>query len=558
MASTSLNKFGLPPPKFSGRQSEWDAFESKFKAYMKVFHRQYSEVFDKIESLTSEITDATFVDSDGSVLTEAMDLSHQLAWVLINVCEGSSEAVIRSSSTKHGFELWRILKQRYAGSSEMNALSLLTDIVQKRFDMSDFESDLAQFEQKIAHFERIAGEPLQTFVKVAVLIAGTSGPLQSHLRVNSDFRNYTKVRSIALNYVRSEVPTVKPKTLNEASTTSDAMDIGAVWKTKGKSKGKGKDKGKGKGETQQNSDMQVDLAKSSLCVLCGSDQHHHERCPHRWCFRCHKYGHLDHQCWSEVAAVIPETQAPAVRSDQPVGSIATSLKPKAATSSGTPLTSSRPVWTMPVVKQMVQSPTMDDLERKVSELNGKFDSLVYMVQDVLNATKKNSEKFQYMEKVLDKSSEKTESLINTKFKHTEKNLMKHSEDIMKHIQKKSEDQLELERGISKQVASEMAHVSEKIQMKIDEITKSMKSEFVRVSELKHSDFMTVVSDKFESFADAFSDIMKNEAELLNILKHGYGKNLNSPGILTSEHPVSTANSDDFSEVSDFIVKAGRV
>ena len=86
---------------------------------MKVFHRQYSEVFDKIESQTSEITDAMFVESDGSVLTEAVDLSHQLAWNLINVCEGSSEAVIRSSSTKHGFELWRILKQRYAGSFEM-------------------------------------------------------------------------------------------------------------------------------------------------------------------------------------------------------------------------------------------------------------------------------------------------------------------------------------------------------------------------------------------------------------------------------------------------------
>ena len=118
-----MNRLGLPPPKFTGKASDWDSFEFRFKAYMKVSDGRYSEIFDQIDSHSEEITDTTFVDSDGSVLSGHLELSHQLAWVLSNVCEGSSEAVLRSSATKHGFE------QRYACTSEMTALSLLTDIV---------------------------------------------------------------------------------------------------------------------------------------------------------------------------------------------------------------------------------------------------------------------------------------------------------------------------------------------------------------------------------------------------------------------------------------------
>ena len=102
----------------------------------------------------------SFIESDGSVVADALELSHQLGWVLLNVCEGTFEAGLQAASTKHGFEQWRLLRLRYAGSSEMMALTLLTELVSYKFNMQDFESDLAEYEKNISDFERMAAESL--------------------------------------------------------------------------------------------------------------------------------------------------------------------------------------------------------------------------------------------------------------------------------------------------------------------------------------------------------------------------------------------------------------
>ena len=131
------NRLGLPPPRFAGNHSDWDDFEQTFRAYMSVWNPAYEEMFAKISEVKEEISDSMFL-VNGTPNPETMALSYQLRWVLLNVCEGSSKAVLRASPSKHGFELWRLLRQRYAGSSELTALSLLTDIVQTKFNMSDF------------------------------------------------------------------------------------------------------------------------------------------------------------------------------------------------------------------------------------------------------------------------------------------------------------------------------------------------------------------------------------------------------------------------------------
>ena len=60
--------------------------------------------------------------------------------------------------------------------------------------------------------------------------------------------------------------------------------------------------------------------------------------------------------------------------------------------------------------------------------------------------------------------------------------------------------------------------SENMQKKMNEIARDMNSQCVRVSGSKHFDYVQVVSDKFEGFSEAFADIMKNESEMLSLLK----------------------------------------
>ncbi len=104
-ASPMPNRFGLPPPKFSGKACDWDSFERKFRAYMCVANSEYNKVFARIATATEEIDDNKFIRDDGTPNEDMLKLSYQLKWVLENVCDGSSEAVVSSSASDHGFEI---------------------------------------------------------------------------------------------------------------------------------------------------------------------------------------------------------------------------------------------------------------------------------------------------------------------------------------------------------------------------------------------------------------------------------------------------------------------
>ena len=176
-------------------------------------------------------------------------------------------------------------------------MSLLTRILEWKFNTQTFEQDFNAWETVKAKYEQQTGTPIPDSVLVATLMNKTSGALQQHLRLNAATINtYDQMRNTLVQYFRSR------HILTSSDSGLAPMDIGALkgkgyfkgmskgkgkgfshWNfTKGKggkSKGKGKGKnfkgmkGKGKGKTSNNG-----KGKGVVCYTCGKPGHTSREC----------------------------------------------------------------------------------------------------------------------------------------------------------------------------------------------------------------------------------------------------------------------------------------
>ena len=205
------------------------------------------------ENPTREIT-----DDDMTVMLDALDVdqeatakrvffSSKLHYLLAQLVKESARLVVRQNVESNGFETWRRLYNRFVLPDATRATSLLTQLLDFRFNPATFEQDFNTWETLKVKYERQTGAELPEGVLVATLLHKTSGALQQHLRLNArTLQTYQQTHDTIVEYFRSKL------ILTSANSSSHEggpapMDIGFLGKGKGKKgKGKGK-KGKGKG-----------------------------------------------------------------------------------------------------------------------------------------------------------------------------------------------------------------------------------------------------------------------------------------------------------------------
>ena len=250
----------LPLPKtFSGEPSDWEDRSWNFKSYLAIFQQDSVDSLVRSETSNTEIVDAQFTSALPAEEAAAMRMiSRKLHYLLANLCTGSARLLVRQNEAVNGFETWRRLSQRFSLPDATRHVSLLTRILEWKFNTQTFEQDFNAWETVKAKYEQQTGTPIPDSVLVATLMNKTSGALQQHLRLNAATINtYEQMRNTLVQYFRS----------GHILTSSDSglapMDIGALkgkGYCKGKSKGKGfghwnftketggKSKGKGKGK----------------------------------------------------------------------------------------------------------------------------------------------------------------------------------------------------------------------------------------------------------------------------------------------------------------------
>ena len=294
-----FGKLRLPLPKtFSGEPSDWEDWSWNFKSYLAIFQQDAVDFLARSETSNTEIVDAHFTSAlPAEEAAEMRMFSRKLHYLLANLCTGSARLLVRQNEAGNGFETWRRLSQRFSLPDATRHVSLLTRILEWKFNTQTFEQDFNAWETVKAKYEQQTGTPIPDSVLVATLMNKTSGALQQHLRLNAATMNtYEQMRNTLVQYFRSR------HILTSSDSGLAPMDIGALKGKgyfKGKSKGKGKgfghwnftkgkggkSKGKGKGKDfkgnkgkETGKTSHKDKGKGVVCFTCGKPGHASREC----------------------------------------------------------------------------------------------------------------------------------------------------------------------------------------------------------------------------------------------------------------------------------------
>ena len=306
-------KLRLPLPEtFSGNPADWEEWAWNFKAYISMFETIAVTLMDRAELRAEEFLDEHLQvtldtgDVDAEQTANRVLFSRKLHYLLSQLVRDSAKLIVRQNEDSNGFETWRRLYKKFSLPGATRSTSLLTQLLDFKFNPATFEQDFNVWETIKTRYERQSGQPLPDGVLVATLLNKTTGALQQHLRLNArTLQTYAQVREVILEYHRSRL-LMNPVAQTSANATfaggaSAPMDIGALaaalWKgkgqgRKGKGKGKGKDfskssgkggqhwnfmmKGKGKGKGKGGKPTS---SSTSVCWSCGKTGHFASNCP---------------------------------------------------------------------------------------------------------------------------------------------------------------------------------------------------------------------------------------------------------------------------------------
>ena len=91
-----LHIYKLPPPFFTGDYSQYEEWPFKLQAYLGLIDRDFDLVLQLAQVTTRQIVDPTQA-------SKAVDLSRDLHYILINICQGAAATVVRQNryNAKH-------------------------------------------------------------------------------------------------------------------------------------------------------------------------------------------------------------------------------------------------------------------------------------------------------------------------------------------------------------------------------------------------------------------------------------------------------------------------
>ena len=272
-------------PTWNGDEDQWFEWSFAFRAYCVVSSLISSEDLERAAGST------TSLPLSGQS-PEARVRSGTLYYLLVLLCTGKAQVILRTVEVGNGVEGWRVLSARYDRRDTTSTTGLLQAIL--GFEMSDdlerIPDKLAEFELMVQRYNMTSGETLSGQVEKATILRTLPEPLKSHLLVNAQrFTNGAEVRTAVRDYLMARREWRPPTAMTRERDTSSPMDVDEVtWRWKGgNSKGKGKDKGKhskGKGKGKdKDKDGKGKSKKDTECWWCG------------------KRGHTQRDCWEKQA-----------------------------------------------------------------------------------------------------------------------------------------------------------------------------------------------------------------------------------------------------------------
>ena len=112
-----LHKYKLRPPCFTRDYSQYEEWLFKLQAYLGLIDRDFDMVLQLAQAATRQIEDADIRAHirDPTQAAKAVDLSRDLHYILINICQGAAATVVRQNRyNANGYETLRLLHNRFS------------------------------------------------------------------------------------------------------------------------------------------------------------------------------------------------------------------------------------------------------------------------------------------------------------------------------------------------------------------------------------------------------------------------------------------------------------
>ena len=291
----------FPPPVYHGELEKWEDWSWQLKRYVGLYKPLAKLLMDDVEgsnvAITDDLCEAFNVQQNRTQNDQLSLFSRQLAYMLAQITDGATRAIVRNEDTENGFEIWRRLHSQFSLPERARSTNLLNEIIGFRLRSDHLESDLSEFIILKNRHEKTTGRPIDNDLLVTLLMQKTVGPLLQHLRLNvRNINTFNEALEIIYSYIKSRHLTV-PSGKSDHGGQAD-MDIGALkgkkgmkgkgyhggkgmFQRKGKGyKGKGMYKGyKGKGKSKGKGKGMKGKGKGQGCFLCGDPNHWSKECP---------------------------------------------------------------------------------------------------------------------------------------------------------------------------------------------------------------------------------------------------------------------------------------
>ena len=284
--------------------SKWQDFTVNFKAWLFYGDSGFESDFHRIETMYSTMV----IEFPRSEPNDVQERCKQLYNILTGILRGKPLRLLRQTTERNGFEVWRKLVQLFSPKTKSRSISLLAALMNiPSFSLKDktLMDQILGLERLRTEYTRSSGSDVADDLMLSILVKSLPKALQTHIQLQmTEHSSYAQVRELVLSYetvtttwsagrIHSELGILPSSSTATSSSGPAPMEIDRFEKgKKGRGKGKmkskdssfskGKAKGKfdkGKGKSKQ------DVSKPRMAT--SNDQ----------CLHCGKYGHFKRDCW---------------------------------------------------------------------------------------------------------------------------------------------------------------------------------------------------------------------------------------------------------------------
>ena len=183
---------------FSNKEEDFEEWSFKLKAAVATLMSEAAEHMEELEEK----------DAQPSVMMDFNDVwkkvARKLYFGLVMITKGNGNRIVKNVRSKNGFEVYRLLCQRYNPRTDGKFLVLLNSIIEFQFGTDkEFLDNLVAWETMIDNFEADADEEISPQIKCAILSNRAPKELRKHLLTSASREtNYVKLRQKVETYIQ--------------------------------------------------------------------------------------------------------------------------------------------------------------------------------------------------------------------------------------------------------------------------------------------------------------------------------------------------------------------